>query len=63
MKFRLEIELGNDAMQTLDDVIAALQASRNSLADGNEPLTTGDNDRVLRDENGNNIGKWEVTKR
>ena len=63
MKFRLEIELGNDAMQTLDDVIAALRASRNSLADGNEPLTTGDNDRVLRDENGNNIGKWEVTKR
>jgi hypothetical protein len=63
MKFRLEIELGNDAMQTLDDVIAALQASRNSLADGNEPLTIGDNDRVLGDENGNNIGKWEVTKR
>jgi hypothetical protein len=60
MKFQLEIELGNDAMQTLDDVIAAIQASRKSLADGGEPLTVGDRDPILRDENGNTVGGWKV---
>jgi hypothetical protein len=61
MKFKLEIELGNDAMQTFDDVLEALQESHSSLADGSEPFIVGDYD-LLRDVNGNTVGKWEVTK-
>lgn len=60
MKFTLEIELGDEALQTLADVQAAIAASRRSLADGNEPLEIGDSDR-LWDINGNTVGKWEVT--
>ena len=61
MKFQLEIELGNDAMQTLDDVITALKASRKSLADGGDVLNAHDRD-ILRDENGNTVGSWKVVK-
>jgi hypothetical protein len=59
VKFTLEIELGNDAMQTGRDVLNAL---RESLK-GEEPLPleTGVGGR-LWDVNGNLVGKWEVTE-
>ncbi len=60
MQFTLTITLGNDAMQTLDDVITALRKSRKSLADGDAPLEKHDRD-VIWDDNGNTIGEWEVT--
>lgn len=53
MKFTLEIELGNDAMQTSDDVAEALANVTNSLLDG---LTSG----AIRDANGNTVGKWNL---
>ena len=55
MKFTLEIELGNDAMQSPYDVAKALQViaedlRRNGFADEG----TG----VIRDANGNRVGTW-----
>ena len=59
MKFKLEIELGNDEMQTGNDVLNAL---RDSLkAEEQLPLEVGVGGR-LWDVNGNLVGKWEVTK-
>lgn len=57
MKFTLEIELGNDAMQNGTDVIKAI---RDSLK-GEEslPLDEGTAGR-LWDENGNLVGSWKV---
>jgi hypothetical protein len=59
MKFVLEIELGNDAMQTGTDVLRAI---RESLK-GEEglPLDAG-TAGILWDENGNTVGKWEVKR-
>jgi hypothetical protein len=57
MKFVLEVELGNDAMQTGSDVLNALS---DSLKDEETlPLEVGVGGR-LWDENGNTVGKWEV---
>ena len=55
MKFTLEIELGNDAMRTANDVANALDR----IAD--EVLFVGLTGRAIRDTNGNTVGKWEVT--
>ena len=59
MKFVLEIELGNDAMQTGADVIKAI---RESLKDEESlPLDIG-TAGSLWDENGNTVGGWEVKR-
>jgi hypothetical protein len=66
MKFKLEIELGNDAMQYANDVAGALENVARSLR--SHDLTTFDEldpfDRkgTIRDENGNKVGKWEATE-
>jgi hypothetical protein len=57
MKFLLEIDLGNDAMQTVGDV---LNAVRDSLKNEEPlPLEVGIGGH-LWDKNGNKVGKWEV---
>lgn len=65
MKFTLEIELGNDGMQTVDDVQDAIQAFVSSQTvtrnvAGNREFERGDGGKI-RDFNGNTVGKWEVT--
>ena len=62
-KFTIEIEIGNDAMQTGQDVIAALQAL--DVLDWSETLSDiSDNVKGARgqilDTNGNRIGEWRV---
>ena len=52
-KFKLNIKLGNEAMQTLPAVAAALR----KLAD---KLDYGCTEFVF-DENGNTVGKYELT--
>lgn len=52
MRFKLEIELGNDAMQTPMDVAMALTSLADRLTAS--PPTEG----VIRDENGNPVGRW-----
>ena len=56
MKFRLEIELGNDAMQSAQDVFDAIE----SHGDTNPTPFKGGESSIIRDVNGNTVGKWEV---
>lgn len=67
MKFTLEIELGNEAMQTPFDVGKALVnvgLLLNSHEAGSfktfEELDAYDRKGSIRDVNGNTVGKWEV---
>lgn len=54
-KFKLTIDLGNDAMSERSDVIEALGRVMMRLADGSS--TEG----YITDRNGNTVGSWEVT--
>lgn len=60
MRFTLEIELGNDAMQTADDVAEFL---RDKLVRRVESSTfdSPEGPYLVKDRNGNAVGKWEVT--
>ena len=64
MKFKLEIEMGNDAMQDIRDVAVSLEALASRLRElyhdvlGGKGVTGG---RIL-DVNGNIVGKWARTK-
>jgi hypothetical protein len=64
VRVELEVELGNEAMQTVGDVSEAVQRSfafhARSVGGFVTPLVPGDRERV-RDENGNTVGRWEVT--
>ena len=61
MKFNLEIEMGNDAMLTRQDVAQALVALSKRLVD--ERFTPQDEDLTdegsVLDTNGNSVGTWE----
>jgi hypothetical protein len=57
--FRLEIKLGNDAMQTPGDVSNALRDAAIKL--GSFGDWNGDDSGIIRDLNGNTVGTWEVT--
>ena len=56
MKFKLEIELGNDVMRTTDDVKGALQHAA-FLVD-RVVVSHGESASIL-DANGNRVGRWE----
>jgi hypothetical protein len=58
-KFTLSIDLGNDAMQT-DDEVAELLSKAARQVDGLEYLIPGLYGN-LRDENGNRVGSWQVS--
>jgi len=51
-KFRLVIRLGNEAMQTHEDVGRCLQRLAKALR------STLMNEDTLRDDNGNTVGEW-----
>ena len=65
MKFKLEIELGNDAMRTARHVNAALRKVAASILchedDDEEGLEGKVISGVILDENGRKVGRWEVT--
>lgn len=62
MKFTLEIELGNDAMQTKGDIAAALtQVAARFPRCIMGRMVVGDYGSI-RDINGNTVGKWEIQK-
>lgn len=63
MKFLLQIELGNDAMQTGQDVASALDliAEPRATLPTLTMLSDGDSGNI-RDSNGNTVGKWEVVE-
>jgi hypothetical protein len=55
LKLTVEIELGNDTMQSYADVRATLQMI--AKRPGNPKVGDGN---VIMDENGNTVGKWEI---
>ena len=62
MKFTLEIQLGNDAMQNGADVAELLRkvAARIESNPFDSYNDDGEFGGVLKDRNGNTVGKWEV---
>ncbi len=61
MQFRVRIDMGNDAMQSPQDVAHALR----QIAKDIDPYTdwrSFDSERV-RDINGNAVGSWKIDKR
>ena len=52
--FTLVIKMGNDAMQTLDDASAALFKVAAKVG-------AGQSEGVIRDDNGNTVGKWRTS--
>lgn len=52
--FRLALELGNDAMREPEHVADALEQVAERLREG---ATSG----RVRDENGNTVGRWELS--
>lgn len=66
LKFKVELDLGNEAMQTIGDLNRALQRAvveyaREHGHDYQTHLVEGDGG-VLRDENGNRVGVWGVER-
>ncbi len=62
MKFTLEIELGNDAMQTYVNIRTALREVAVMLGastSAHRKITKVDGGRIM-DVNGNTVGAWEV---
>jgi hypothetical protein len=68
MKFTLEIELGNDVMETGSDLAAALAKTAELLrardTDGGylmvEDWSANDRQHSITDEYGHNVGSWKV---
>ena len=58
----IEIELGNERMQTPSDVSQAVQRAMSGATRPGlwAPLEQG-NKGLLRDDNGNTVGRWFVT--
>ncbi len=60
MKFTLEIEMGNDAMQTYAEIAFAVRRVFPYFANRPEEVDEDENGN-LYDANGNKVGSWEVS--
>lgn len=66
MKLTIEIEFGNDAMQRYSEsteaIAQAFKPGRRNMftRTGNGTPSAGDGSHI-KDENGNTVGKWEVS--
>ena len=60
MKFKLEIRLGNEAMENGMDLAMVLKTLAARLHRESD-ISDGDKGN-LRDQNGNTVGEWEITK-
>ena len=61
--FTLRINLGNDAMRSLDDVARALRAVATKLESRTKDLVYADATGVVLDDNGNRVGHWKRSRR
>ena len=59
--FTLTIKLGNDAMQTGEDIAGALYDASFQLASVGDTSPEG-RSRAIHDYNGNTVGEWKVTR-
>ena len=57
MTFKLEIELGNDAVRTFSQIAKALAGVAKRLRDNNTRFIAGDTMKIM-DDNGNTVGQW-----
>ena len=62
MQFTLTIELGNDAMQTANDIEGVLRKLGQRLPYISDPPEDGDEGSIM-DDNGNKVGSWSITER
>lgn len=62
MKFTLEIELGNAAMETGEHIGRALSLIGRAFAEGQDGPEIRDAGKI-KDFNGNLVGKWQVSNR
>lgn len=61
MRFILSIELGNDAMQSQDDIARAIRDLSKTLRTyATERVPTVGDSGPIRDDNGNRVGGWHV---
>lgn len=63
MKLVVEINFGNDAMQTESDAANALEAVSKKLRDGQIVISNSETDFYrgpLKDSNGQSIGEWRL---
>ena len=62
MKFTLEIEMGNEAMQTVGDLSRALKMTAVCVSDAADlkDRRHGANEGGIRDANGNKVGTWRI---
>jgi hypothetical protein len=64
MKFMLEIEIGNDAMQSYDNIANALNdraLALNRMCRGGDMPAVNDCGSI-RDTNGNRVGQWGIVE-
>ncbi len=59
MRFILKIELGNDAMQTGDDIAWAIQGVARQIVNDGTDRVTG---HKIMDVNGNSVGCWDLAE-
>ena len=57
--FKLEIELGNDAMRSTNDIARALEEVAVRLSGQHRSFADADAGRI-HDDNGNTVGSWTV---
>lgn len=60
MKFKLEIDLGNDAMCRSVHVADALITMGRKIINGTMRSVKKPAEGIIRDINGNSVGKWEL---
>lgn len=64
MKLKIEIEIGNEAMQTGTDLARAVKRvakSIDNIFEGGEPISHGLlGSSTVRDDNGNRVGGWTI---
>lgn len=61
MKLLIEMHLGNEAMQTAEEVTIALKGSMGRARLLREAFRVGDVG-AIHDVNGNSVGRWEVVE-
>jgi len=60
MKFKLTIELGNDAMLTFQDIRRALIETTNRIQRNRDGLPSQGDGAEIRDINGHSVGRWQM---
>ena len=58
--FTVELELGNEAMESANDIATALRAIADQVEQHNSQVLRPMHSRSVMDSNGNTIGSWNI---